>query len=297
MTVLLQISDPHFGTERPQVVAALERFVHALQPAVLLLSGDITQRATAAQFAAARAFVDRLAVPAVLAIPGNHDIPLFNVPARLFSPYAHYARAFGAALEPQHENDEVLVLTVNTTRWYRHADGAVSAAQIERVAQRLQAARPAQWRVVVVHQPIAVMREQDRHNLLHGHETAARRWAAAGADMVVGGHIHLPFVLPLRQLWPDLPRALWAVQAGTAVSSRVRADAGNSVNVFRLGNDLPATDAGGTAALRRCVVERWDHDAATQRFERASVHELRHDKADETSADADVHTPSPAFTA
>ena len=297
MTVLLQISDPHFGTERAQVVAALERLVHALRPGVLLLSGDITQRATAAQFAAARAFVDRLAVPAVLTIPGNHDIPLFNVAARLFSPYAHYARAFGAAMEPQHENDEVLVLAVNTTRWYRHADGEVSAAQIERVAQRLEAAPPAQWRIVVVHQPIAVTREQDRHNLLHGHEAAARRWAAAGADMVVGGHIHLPFVLPLRERWPDLPRAVWAVQAGTAVSHRVRADAGNSVNVFRLGTDLPAAAALAPAALRRCVVERWDHSAAAQRFERASVHELQHDKTGETSAGADAHAPSPALTA
>ena len=274
MTVLLQVSDPHFGTERPEVVAALERLVHELRPGVLLLSGDITQRATAAQFATARAFVDRLAVPIVLAIPGNHDIPLFNLAGRLFSPYSHYARAFSESLEPEYQNSDVLALAVNTTRWYRHADGEVSAAQIKRVAHRLEAARPAQWRIVVVHQPIAVTREQDRHNLLHGHEAAVRRWAAAGADMVVGGHIHLPFVLPLRERWPDLPRAFWAVQAGTAVSSRVRADAGNSVNVFRLGADLAATDAVEQVALRRCVVERWDHGAATQRFERVSVHEV-----------------------
>ncbi|MEQ1684527.1 MAG: metallophosphoesterase [Burkholderiaceae bacterium] len=270
MTVLLQISDPHFGTERPEVVAALERFVHELRPGVLLLSGDITQRATVAQFAAARAFVDRLSVPVVLAIPGNHDIPLFNLAARLLSPYGHFSQAFGTDLEPQFENDDVLVLTLNTTRWYRHADGEVSADQIERVARRLEAARPAQTRIVVVHQPVAVTREEDRHNLLHGHEAALRRWAAAGADMIVGGHIHLPFVLPLRERWPDLPRPLWAVQAGTAVSRRVRADAGNSVNVFRLG-----AAAGEPAAARRCVVERWDHSAAAQGFERVSVHDLR----------------------
>ena len=274
MTVLLQISDPHFGTELPQVVAALECFVHELRPGVLLLSGDITQRATALQFAAARAFVERLGVPTVLAIPGNHDIPLFNLAGRLFAPYAHFARAFGDLLEPQYEDDEVMVLAVNTTRWYRHADGEVSAVQIERVALQLEAARPAVWRIVVVHQPIAVTHEQDRHNLLHGHEAAARRWAAAGADMVVGGHIHLPFVLPLRKRWPNLPRAVWAVQAGTAVSRRVRADAGNSVNVFRLGTDLASTDAGGPAALLRFVVERWDHGQTTQRFERVSVHEV-----------------------
>ncbi len=271
MTVVLQVSDPHFGTERPEVVAALERFAHALRPDVLLLSGDITQRATEAQFAAARAVVDRLGVPVVLAIPGNHDIPLFNLAARLFSPYAHFSRAFGQRLEPEFENDDLLVLALNTTRWYRHADGEVSAAQVERVARRLEAARPAQTRIVVVHQPVAVTREQDRHNLLHGHAAAVRRWAAAGADIVAGGHIHLPYVLPLRERWPELPRPVWAVQAGTAVSRRVRADAGNSVNLFRTG--ASANEAHVTAT-RRCAVERWDHDAAAQRFERVSVHEL-----------------------
>ena len=274
MTVLLQVSDPHFGTERPEVVAALERFVHELRPGVLLLSGDITQRATVAQFAAARAFVDRLGVPVVLAIPGNHDIPLFNLAARLFSPYGHFSQTFGTDLEPQFENDEALVLALNTTRWYRHADGEVSAAQIERVARRLEAALPAQTRIVAVHQPIAVTREQDRHNLLHGHEAALRRWAAAGADVIVGGHIHLPFVLPLRERWPELPRPVWAVQAGTAVSRRVRADAGNSVNVVRVGASMPAAEPGEHPA-RRCVVERWDHSAAARGFERVSVEELR----------------------
>lgn len=274
MTVLLQVSDPHFGTERPEVAGALEQFVHRLRPGVLLLSGDITQRATVAQFAAARAFVDRLGVPTVLAIPGNHDIALFNIAARLFSPYGRFSQAFGKELEPQFENEEVLVLALNTTRWYRHADGELSKAQIERVARRLEAALPAQSRIVVVHQPVAVTREQDRHNLLHGHEGAVRRWAAAGADIIVGGHIHLPFVLPLRERWPDLPRPVWAVQAGTAVSRRVRADAGNSVNVFRVGASLPVAPS-GAAAPRRCWVERWDHSAAAQRFERISVHDLR----------------------
>ena len=273
MTVLLQVSDPHFGTEQAEVVAALERFAHALQPDVLLLSGDITQRGTAAQFALARAFVERLRVPAVLAIPGNHDISLFNPLRRLFAPYRRFARAFGTLLEPEFESPDVLVLALNTTRRYRHADGAVSAAQIERTARRLAAATPAQWRIVVVHQPVAVTRPADDHNLLHGHARAVRHWAAAGADLVVGGHIHLPFVLPLRARWPDLARPMWAVQAGTAVSTRVRADVGNSVNVIRI------AAPGEPDAQRHCSVERWDHAAATQAFERVAAHRL--ERADE----------------
>jgi predicted MPP superfamily phosphohydrolase len=100
MSCLLQISDPHFGTERPEVLQALERFAEALAPQVVVMSGDITQRATRVQFAAARAFVDRLAAPATLVIPGNHDIPLFDLAARCFSPYGRYMEAFGDDLEP-----------------------------------------------------------------------------------------------------------------------------------------------------------------------------------------------------
>jgi len=266
MTVLLQVSDPHFGTEQQPVLEALVRLAQTQRPDVLMLSGDITQRARPSEFDAARAFIDRLQVPAVLAIAGNHDIPLFNPLARLCWPYAGFKRVFGPVLEPQFENDAVLLLSVKTTRRWRHSDGQVSSAQVERVAKALAGARPEQWRIVLVHQPVAVTREQDRHNLLHGRAHALQRWAESGADLIVGGHIHLPFVLPLQA---GLERPMWAVQAGTAVSHRVRADAGNSVNIIRL---APAMGAG--APRRPCLIERWDFQPASQDFERVCVHTL-----------------------
>jgi len=258
MSCLLQVSDPHFGTEQPEVLQALERLAHALAPQAVLLSGDITQRATRRQFAAARAFADRLAAP-VVAIPGNHDIPLFQLAARVFSPYGRYTEAFGTDLEPVFACDDWLVVTVNTTRWYRHEDGEVSPAQVERVAARLAQASPAQVRVVVTHQPVLVTRPEDRQNRLHGREAAVARWTAAGADLIVGGHIHLPFVRPLDEHFQGSPPTAWAVQAGTAVSTRVRWDAPNSVNVLR-------TESTGDGAQRICLVERWDHSAAAKAF-------------------------------
>ncbi|MGJ7570507.1 metallophosphoesterase family protein [Variovorax sp. RB2P76] len=261
MSCLLQISDPHFGTERPDVLQALERLSLALAPGLVVLSGDITQRATAAQFAAARAFADRLGAP-VLAIPGNHDIPLYQLAARVFAPYARYRKAFGDTLEPVFESPEWLVVAVNTTRWYRHEDGAVSAAQVERVAQRLEAAAPSQVRVVVTHQPVMVTRTQDLGNRLHGRERAVARWSAAGADLILGGHIHLPFVRPLHDAFSGCARTAWAVQAGTAISSRVRAGHPNSVNVVR-------TDIAG--GKRACRVERWDYVASDKAFGCAEV--------------------------
>ena len=266
MTLLLQISDPHFGTERPLVVEALVRLAHENAPELIVLSGDITQRARRHQFAAARAFVERLGPAARLVIPGNHDIPLYNLFARLVTPYANHRREFGNDLEPVFESERLLVVGVNTTRFYRHTDGELSAKQIERVAKRLESAAEGQLRIVVMHQPVAVTKDLDDVNLLHGRAPAVRRWAHAGADLLLGGHIHLPYVLPLHEHYEDLPRAIWAVQAGTAVSSRIRHEANNSVNLIRY--------SGVRESSRRAVIERWDYQDLQQSFKRVETSEL-----------------------
>jgi 3',5'-cyclic AMP phosphodiesterase CpdA len=269
MTVLLHISDPHFGTTQPLVVQALRRLAQAQQPDVLVLSGDITQRARPRQFKEARAFCDQLAIAHLLTLPGNHDIPLFNVYQRLFTPYARYLQVFGPALETCLDLPQVRVLGVNTTRRWRHKNGEVSAAQIERVVAQLRSAGPAQLRVVVVHQPVYVMRAEDEHDQLRGWEPAVRAWAAAGADLVLGGHIHLPYACELSSRVAGLGRRLWCVQAGTALSSRVRWEAPNSVNLLRY-------DA--ASAPPQCQLERWDYLAAVQRFEKADTRALLLDR-------------------
>ena len=253
MSVLLQVSDPHFGTERPAVVEALVALSAQLRPDLVVLSGDITQRARTEQFSAARAVMDRLAAP-LLALPGNHDIALFDLWSRLIRPYARYSAAFGHDLAPVFASQDLLVLGVNTTRARRHKDGEVSSEQIDAVSQQLRQSTPEQLRVVVVHQPIGVMREEDVTNRLHNHAAAQQAWADAGADVVMGGHIHLPYVMPLG----GLARPMWAVQAGTSVSSRVRSGVPNSVNVVRWSR------AAG------CVVEQWDFSAAASAFERVA---------------------------
>jgi len=255
MSVLLHISDTHFGTEQPLVVEALVALAVHQRPDVVVLSGDITQRARPAQFRAAKAFVDRLGAP-VLAIPGNHDIALFDLWARLTRPYARYATAFGSELEPVHSAQNILVVGVNTTRTWRHKNGEISTAQIDRVAKLLAAASPSQLRVVVVHQPVAVTRAQDRTNLVRGHSTAMRVWAAAGADLVLGGHIHLPYTLALQ----GLARPMWVVQAGTAISLRTRPGVPNSVNVLRWGE-----------AVGCCLIEQWDFAPLDRVFVRTAV--------------------------
>lgn len=265
MSVLLQVSDPHFGTEQPPVVEALAALSSAQKPDVLVMSGDITQRARPWQFTAARRFLDRLALPHALVIPGNHDIPLVDVFTRALRPYARHRRVFGDDLEPLLDLPDLLAIGVKTTRRYRHIDGEVSAAQVARVAERLRAAAPGQLRLVITHQPVDVPHASDEHDLLRGHAHAARAWTEAGADVFMGGHIHLPYVRPLGLRFPDLGRRSWCVQAGTATSWRVRPDAPNSVNLMRYG--LPGR-------ADHCTVERWDFTFARSRFECVETWEL-----------------------
>ncbi|MDI1272508.1 metallophosphoesterase [Polaromonas sp.] len=272
MKKLLQISDPHFGTAQPAVMEALVELARQQRPDVLVLSGDITQRATATQFREARAFCERLQIPQMLALPGNHDIPLFHPWQRLVTPYARYLQAFGPELEPVLDTAWLQLSTVKTTRRWRHKNGEVSARQIERVVARLRRAAPAQLRVVVVHQPVMVLRAEDEHDRLRGWEAAVRAWAAAGADIVMGGHIHLPYVCELSSCVSDLPRRLWCVQAGTALSSRIRREAPNSVNLL-------LCDPADQPLQGR--LERWDFRSAgaAGRFEVAHTSELMPDRA------------------
>jgi 3',5'-cyclic AMP phosphodiesterase CpdA len=153
------------------------------------------------------------------------------------------------------------VQCLNTTRWWRYKNGEISDEQIRRVAARIADAGQGQLCVIVVHQPVAVQTAKDVHNLVRRHAVAVQCWAEAGADLVMGGHIHLPYVMQM----PGQSRRLWAVQAGTAVSYRVRCGRPNSVNLLRWGRDAPPG---------RCIVEQWDCPAAGPAFVRAAVTEF-----------------------
>jgi 3',5'-cyclic AMP phosphodiesterase CpdA len=261
MSLLLHISDTHFGTEQAPVVAALETLARERLPDLLVLSGDITQRARPDQFAAGRQFCDRLGfVGRMLALPGNHDIPLFDLLTRAISPYRHYLAAFGPRLEPTLTTDDFFIVGVNTTRPSRHKNGEISPEQVARVAATLKRARKRQLRIVVTHQPVDVYRPEDEHDRLRGAEEAVLVWAKAGADLVLGGHIHLPYVMDLRKRAQPTARPMWCVQAGTAVSSRVRHGTCNSVNLIH----WKAADH-----ERQCVIERCDYRPDKGWFETA----------------------------
>ncbi len=256
MSKLIHVSDLHFGTECDPVVERLVQLIEDQQPDLVVASGDITQRARRRQFRDARAFFDRLRCP-LLVIPGNHDIPLFNLMARWLWPYAGYAKQFGSDLEPQVECAGLHVVGVNSTTPARHKDGELDAETIERACRRIQSAEAGRLRIIAMHHPMLAITDKDTTNLARGYRDAIAAFVAAGVDLVLGGHIHLPYVRPFRAPDGGDATAMWAVQAGTAVSTRIRDDQPNSIHMIRhLSAPGPST-----------FVEQWDHDEQAGAFE------------------------------
>jgi hypothetical protein len=256
---LLQLSDLHFGREDPAAQRALGVLADRLQPDVLVVTGDLTQRATRPQFEAASRFLDRLPGRHRLVLPGNHDVPLWAVWERALTPWRRYARRFGREREPRLDLPGLCLVAVDSVRPARHQRGALSPGQIERVAQCLIGARPGQWRVVALHHPMAALEpDGDPRQAVDRADEAVRRWAACGADLVLGGHAHDPGVVPLHERVDGLASPLWAVLGGTAMSRRLRHGAPPSVNGLVLGaRDLRAAEA---------VVQRWDFDPVRAAF-------------------------------
>lgn len=248
------ISDPHFGTEVPAVRDALLAELTADAPDLLLVTGDITQRARRAQFAAARDFLGALPSIPRVCLPGNHDLPLFDLVTRVLRPYDRFRSYISASLEPEFIAPGLAVLCIDATSPRRHKDGALEASQVERAAERLRTLTQP-FRLVATHQPLASATAADRHNVTRGAGQALESWIAAGADLFLGGHIHLPYCLQVGT--GDGSRSSLLLQAGTCMSHRTRQGVPNSYNVIRLEQ---------AQGLRRMGIERRDFDAASARF-------------------------------
>jgi 3',5'-cyclic AMP phosphodiesterase CpdA len=234
MTILVHLSDTHFGTEMPEVVRAVERALLRIQPHIVTITGDLTQRARASQFRATKTFLDALPADLKFVIPGNHDIPLFNLPLRMLDPYSDYTSVFGLR-EGVWCHDRIGIIGLNATSRWRHTRGALFEqdviAHITRARSQLQ---PDALLVVCAHQPLVVALPEDRENILVDADKIAHLFAKHGVDLVLSGHVHMPLITTTRENFPTLTRHFVLSGAGTAVSHRIRSGAPNSFNVIRL---------------------------------------------------------------
>jgi 3',5'-cyclic AMP phosphodiesterase CpdA len=164
MTRLIHLSDLHFGAHDPRLVEAVEDRVHETEPDLVIVSGDLTQRARTEQFQEACRFLERLreAGHEVLAVPGNHDVPLYDVLRRFLSPLTRYMRYIDETLCPLQEIPGATVLGINTARSLTFKDGRISREQMDFIRQSFSRTDPDSMRIVVTHHPLFALPVGDR---------------------------------------------------------------------------------------------------------------------------------------
>ena len=186
---ILHVSDLHTGArEEPKVEAALAQLVERTRPELIVASGYLTNRGRRLEHEQAHRFLSSLGPP-VLAVPGNHDLP-YTVPARFTSPWAEFERVWKTT-EPTHISPGLHVIGLNSARPYRHQGGALHESQLREAAERLGAAAEGAYRVVVLHHHMlgAPWRASRKRPVSHRNEVL-RALVAAGADLILAGHIH-----------------------------------------------------------------------------------------------------------
>jgi 3',5'-cyclic AMP phosphodiesterase CpdA len=211
MRTIVHLSDIHFGRVNEAILSPLLQTITGLNPDIIVVSGDFTQRATKNQFAAAHQFIKKLPQVTQIFVPGNHDQPLFNLFDRVRDPLKKYRHFITSDTEPGYADDEVMILGINTTRRSRMTDGMINRKQIERIEREFTAAHPfdmpegfPSWRLVA-RAPLAM-----------------QAFAKAGVDVFLAGHFHKKYVGSTASRYKIKNHGALVVQSATSASVRTR---------------------------------------------------------------------------
>ncbi len=222
MRQILHLSDVHFGPpHRSQVSDGVHELVRRRPPDLVVISGDLTQRAKPEQFRQARAFVDRFEVP-TLTVPGNHDVPMYRVWERALAPFDAYRKHFATDLEPSFEDEELAVIGVNSAFNWTVKDGHVMGARLRRLRKALDETPPGLTKIVVAHHPMVPPPRFDTQRVLMGASAVIDVLAEAGVELVLSGHLHQAWVGSTEAYYPAARRPVLLAHSGTSTSRRGR---------------------------------------------------------------------------
>ena len=197
MRTVVQVSDLHFGTILEPTLEPLLESLHGINPDLVIVSGDITQRAREEQFQQARAYVNRMPGHK-LVIPGNHDIPLYDVFRRFLKPLVHYERYITDNLAPFFIDDEIAVVSINSSRSLTFKGGRISADQVAAARARFANLGGDPVRIVVTHHPFDVPVALSGVDVVGGARHAIEELSQCNVSLYLTGHLHL-FIVPQRQ--------------------------------------------------------------------------------------------------
>jgi 3',5'-cyclic AMP phosphodiesterase CpdA len=226
MKTLAHISDLHFGRIDRRVVEGLMADLIRTAPDLVVISGDLVQRARLSHFRAARAFLEALPFP-YLVVPGNHDIPVFNLFKRFTDPYRLYRRHVSHDLSPFHIDSEIAILGLNTARTvvFDFSQGRINQGQISRIREVFGGLPPHLFKIVFTHHPFLPPPDAPETRLVGRHKLALPALESCGIDLLLAGHLHRAYSGDLSAFHAGVGRSILVAQASTATSTRLRAEA------------------------------------------------------------------------
>lgn len=261
MRTIVHLSDLHFGRSDPRLVEPLIKTIRDLNPNLIAVSGDLTQRARSHEFQEARAFLDAFPQPKIV-VPGNHDVPLYNVFHRFFRPLDKFRRYITEDRHPTFADDEVIVVGVSTARSLVVKGGRINQEQLAHVKEKFCALPDEAVKILVTHHPFDLPSGHDDRDLVGRAQMAMAGLAECGADVFLAGHLHVSHTGNTAKRYNIQGHTALIVQAGTAISTRGRGEA-NSFNLIRLEHP-------------EIVVARLAWDPASAGFTRASEERFLH---------------------
>jgi len=226
MARLIHLSDLHFGSHDDRLVAAVEERIHDEKPDLVIISGDFTQRARTAQFKQACAFLTRLRDGGheVLGVPGNHDVPLYDVLRRFLSPLTRYRKYIDGNLCPFHQLPTAAVLGINTARSLTFKHGKINDEQIQFITDTFSKVDATIPRILVTHHPVFALPTGDGvGEPVKNQQEVLRMMSEIGIDLLLAGHNHRASHQDSADFVTKSTGAL-VIQAGTATSTRVRGE-------------------------------------------------------------------------
>ena len=239
MRTIAQISDLHFGRHSSSVAEDLLASINEHAPDLVVLSGDFTQRARHAEFAEARRFLNRIAQPK-LVVPGNHDVPLYDVFARFVTPFEKYNQYVSPIGVPGgfFSDEEIAVLGINTARRFTRKNGRVSLEQIAQIRRVFCEVPRDTFKILVSHHPLGFPSGQVPLELAGRSLLALEAISAAGVHLLLSGHFHRALSGDMLDSEPNSEaganRSVLILHAGTAISTRTRGAEGNTYNLIRI---------------------------------------------------------------
>ncbi|WP_243392611.1 metallophosphoesterase family protein [Minwuia thermotolerans] len=241
---MLHISDLHFGPPfLPRVGEALQEIAPRLTPDVIIVTGDITQRAKPSQFEAARRFIDRLPdVPKVI-VPGNHDVPLYRIRERLSRPLDLYRKYMTPELDGVLRLERAVILWLNSTSPYRAiSNGRIHLDQLAYSRKVLADASPETVKFIAAHHHFHPAPDYERDQTMPKAKRAMDIFVELGVDMIFGGHLHRAYIGNSLDVYAgaDREHGIIIVQCGTTTSrqGRGREREKNSFNFVEVDGDL-----------------------------------------------------------